>query len=135
MMMLKPLMEKYHGFIVTEDTGYAFDTGIKTYRLKQVNRRERLFIPRMLGNCLRSLRIYLKEKPDAIICTGVLATIPLCMICKMAGKNLIYIESFAKVTTPTETGKFLYKFADRFYVQWPEMLQVFPRAIYIGSIY
>ncbi|MBR3258931.1 MAG: polysaccharide biosynthesis protein [Eggerthellaceae bacterium] len=135
LMMLKPLMEKYDGFIVTEDTGYAFDTGIRTYKLKQVNRREKLFIPRMLGNCFRSLRIYLEEKPDAIVCTGVLATIPLCMICKMAGKKLIYIESFAKVTSPTETGRFLYKHADRFYVQWPEMLQVFPRAIYIGSIY
>lgn len=57
-----------------------------------------------------------KKKPDVVICTGVLAMIPICLISKLMGK-LIYIESFAKVTSPTETGRLLYKFADQFYVQ------------------
>ena len=47
----------------------------------------------------------------------------------------MYIESFAKVTTPTETGKILYRFADRFYVQWESMLEVYPEAICLGGIY
>lgn len=51
------------------------------------------------------------------------------------GKKLIYIESFAKVTSPTETGKLLYKFADRFYVQWESMLKFYPKAKYLGGIY
>lgn len=51
-----------------------------------------------------SLKVYLKEKPDVVICTGVLAMIPICLIAKLMGKKLIYIESFAKVTSPTETG-------------------------------
>ena len=29
----------------------------------------------------------------------------------------------------------LYKFADRFYVQWKPMLQFYPKAIYLGGIY
>ena len=53
----------------------------------------------------------------------------------MLGKKLIYIESFAKVTSPTETGKLLYKFADQFYVQWKPMLKCYPKAIYLGGIY
>jgi UDP-N-acetylglucosamine:LPS N-acetylglucosamine transferase len=75
------------------------------------------------------------EKPDVIICTGVLAMIPLCLICKLFGKKLIFIESFAKVTSPTRSGKLLYRFADQFYVQWPQMLEVHPNAIYVGGIY
>ena len=51
-------------------------------------------------------------------CTGVLATIPMCLLVKLFGGKLIYIESCAKVTSPTETGKLLYRFADQFYVQW-----------------
>ncbi len=54
---------------------------------------------------------------------------------KFMGKKLIYIESFAKVTSPTETGKLLYKFADQFYVQWKPMLKFYPKAIYLGGIY
>jgi hypothetical protein len=59
----------------------------------------------------------------------------MCLLCKLFGKKLIYIESFAKVTSPTETGKLMYKFADRFYVQWESMLEIYPNAIYLGGIY
>lgn len=136
LMMLKPLMEKYDSFVVTEKTDYnAKAKGEKTYYMYQVNRREKTFIWRMIQNAFLSLKVYLKEKPDVVICTGVLAMIPICLIAKLMGKKLIYIESFAKVTSPTETGKLLYKFADQFYVQWKTMLEIYPKAIYLGGIY
>lgn len=136
LMMLKPLMEKYDSFVVTEKTNYnAKAKGEKTYYLHQVNRKEKGFLFTMLGNLIKSLKIYIKERPDVIICTGVLAMIPLCLISKLFGKKLIYIESFAKVTSPTQTGKLLYKFADQFYVQWESMLDIYPKAIYLGGIY
>ena len=136
LMMLKPLMEKYDSFVLTEKTDYKVSMkDEKTYFLHQVNRKEKLFIPEMIGNSFLSLGIFIKERPDVVICTGVLATIPMCLLAKAFRRKLIYIESFAKVTTPTETGKLMYKFADRFYVQWESMLQVFPDATYLGSIY
>lgn len=136
LLMLKPLMEKYDSFVITEKTNYSAETkGEKIYYLNQVNRKEKKFIWTMIQNVWKSIGIYRKEKPDVIICTGVLAMIPICMISKMMGKELIYIESFAKVTSPTETGKLLYKFADRFYVQWESMLKFYPKAVYLGGIY
>lgn len=135
-MMLKPLMEKYNSFIVTEKTRYSCETkNPKIYYMPQVNRKEKGIIFKMILNCFISLKVFLNEKPDAVITTGVLAMIPLCLISKICGKKLVYIESFAKVTTPTRTGKFLYKFADQFYVQWKQMLKIYPNAIYLGSIY
>lgn len=136
LLMLKPLMEKYDSFVITEKTNYSAETkGEKIYYLNQVNRKEKNFIWTMIQNVWKSIGIYRKEKPDVIICTGVLAMIPICMISKMMGKELIYIESFAKVTSPTETGKLLYKFADRFYVQWESMLKFYLKAVYLGGIY
>lgn len=136
LMMLKPIMKKYDSFIMTEKTMYDVETnGEKIYFVRQVNRREKGFIPNMFVNTMKALKIYLSEKPDIVICTGVLAMIPMCLIAKLAGKKLIFIESFAKVTTGTQTGKFLYKYADQFYVQWESMLQVYPNAIYLGGIY
>ena len=61
--------------------------------------------------------------------------IPICLISKLMGKKLIYIESLQKLLHPTETGKLLYKFADRFYVQWESMLKFYPKAKYLGGIY
>lgn len=136
LMMLRPLMEKYDSFVITEKTSYESKAkGEKTYYLRQVNRKEKMFILALIINSFLSFGIYIKEKPDVIICTGVLAMIPMCLIMKMFGKKLIYIESFAKVTSATQTGKLMYKFADEFYVQWEQMKEIFPKAKYIGGIY
>ncbi|POO85649.1 PssD/Cps14F family polysaccharide biosynthesis glycosyltransferase [Clostridium sp. 3-3] len=136
LMMLKLLMNKYESIIVTEKTRYnAKPSDIKTYYMKQVNRKELMFVPNMIINSYKSIKILLKEKPDLVICTGVLAMIPLCLLCKIHGAKLIYIESFAKVTSPTMTGKFLYKYADQFYIQWETMKEFYPNAIYLGGIY
>lgn len=134
--MLKPLMEEYNSFILTEKTRYTtVNKEVKTYYLKQVNRKELAFFPLMILNIIKSIGIFLKEKPDLIISTGVLATIPMCLLVKFTGGKLIYIESFAKIKSPTKTGEFLYKYADRFYVQWKSMLDIYPSAKYLGGIY
>ena len=136
LMMLKPLMDKYKSFIVTEKTSYSvINDNRRVYYLKQVNRHEKTFIFKMILNNFTSIKIFLKEKPDIIISTGALATIPMCMLAKVMKKKIIFIESFAKVTSPTLTGKLVYKFADQFYVQWEEMLKFYPNAIFKGGIY
>lgn len=135
LMMLKPLMNQYNSFIVTESVQFKTSTGIKTYYLKQINRKEWLFIPKFLFDSISSLKILIKEKPDVVIAFGALATVPLCVMAKLSGKKLIYIESFAKVYTGTMTGRFLYRFADLFFVQWESMLKIYPKAVYMGGIY
>lgn len=134
--MLKPLMEKYPSFIVTEKTMYeAGIKGQKMYYLYQVNRKDKMFFFLLLLNAIKSLGIIIKEKPDVVITTGVLAMIPICLLCKLFRKKVIYIESFAKVSSPTETGRLMYKFADRFYIQWESMKKFYPKAINMGGIY
>ena len=136
LMMLKPLMKKYDSLIVTEKTNYSVSNSeFNTYYLHKVNRREKSFIFRMIGNSLKTLKILISERPDAVISTGALATIPMCLFGKIFGKKIIFIESFAKVNSQTLTGKLVYKFADQFYVQWDEMKKFYPNAICKGGIY
>lgn len=136
LMMLAPLLEKYKGFVVTEKTSYHARTGkAKTYYVKQVNRREWNCLFTLLGNTLRSIRILIRERPNVVVTTGALSVIPLCLLAKLAGKKLIYIESFAKVSSPTLTGKCLYRFADLFFVQWEQMKAIYPKAVCLGGIY
>ncbi|HAT4134674.1 polysaccharide biosynthesis protein [Clostridium perfringens] len=135
LMMLKPIMKKHRSFIVTEKTNYSVNTDQKVYYLKQVNRHEVEFILLMILNSFKSLKIFLKEKPDVIISTGALSVIPICVIGKVFGKKIVFIESFAKITSPTLTGRFIYKFADRFYIQWESLRKFYPNAINKGGIY
>lgn len=135
LMMLRPLMEKYESFVVTEKTGYAVKTPVKCYYLHQVNRKQWGCFLYLLKNAWYSLRLLYRERPDVVVCTGVLAMIPLCVEAKLSGRKLVYIESFAKVTSATLSGKLLYHYADRFYVQWDQMKEIYPEAICLGGIY
>ena len=136
LLMLKPLMEKYDSFVITEKNMYSVSVdNRKMYYMKQVNRKEKTFAFKLLANAFKSFFIFIKERPDVVITTGVLAMIPICLLAKLFHKKLIYIESFAKVTSPTETGKMMYKYADRFYVQWESMKEFYPNAICLGGIY
>ena len=136
LMMLKPLMQKYDSILLTEKTDYGVKVDeVKTFYVSQINRKEILFPFKIIANAFKSLHIIIREKPDVMITTGVLAMIPCALIMKLFGKKLIYIESFAKVTSQTLSGKLLYKYADQFYVQWEEMLALYPNAIYKGGIY
>lgn len=137
LLTLRKLSENNDIFIVTEKTKYnKKDKKIKYY-VKQVNRKEILFIPKMMLIFFKSLFIFIKERPDVIISTGVLASIPMLLIGHIFKKKVIYIESFAKINSPTMTGKLIYKkhIADRFYVQWETMKEFYPDAIYLGGIY
>lgn len=137
LLMLRKLEEKYRIFIVTEKTKYNKNDKKVNYFITQVNRKEKLFIFKMIGILFKSLYIFFKEKPDVIISTGVLASIPMLFIGHIFKKKVIYIESFAKINSPTMTGNLIYKrkWADQFYVQWESMKEFYPDAIYKGGIY
>ncbi|MCM3029816.1 PssD/Cps14F family polysaccharide biosynthesis glycosyltransferase [Niallia sp. MER 6] len=135
-MMLSPLMEKYGGFVLTEKTSYENNTNNHNrYRVLQVNRRELLFLVKMILIFIQSLYIFIKEKPDIVISTGALATIPICLYAKIFKKKLIFIESFSKINSTTITGRLMYKFADLFIIQWEELREFYPKSTYGGGIY
>ena len=135
-MMMRPLFGKYDSFIVTERTKFGLDPkGMKMYLLSQVNRKEWKFPILLIWNFLLSIRIILKENPDMIVSTGALSTIPLCVVMKLMGKRVLFMESFANVSAGTKTGKLLYKLADKFYIQWKGLERVYPKGVFVGGIY
>ncbi|NTR92135.1 polysaccharide biosynthesis protein [Enterococcus faecium] len=127
LLMLKSLCEEFDIFFVTEKTTYTKKTA-NLYFVKQVNRHDKFFLINMIIVFVQSLRIFLKEKPDVIISTGALSVIPFFFLGKFFKKRLFFIESYAKLSTPTLTGKIIYKFADKFFVQWESLLTVYPDA-------
>lgn len=84
-------------------------------------------------NGFQSLKHIFKERPDVVISTGAGIAIPTILLCKFLFKSkIIFIESAANVVNPSKTGKFLYKHADLFMIQWPEMQKHYPQAVYCG---
>lgn len=134
LMMLQSLMENNKVSVVTEKTKYNKKKSNHKYLL-QVNRKNKLFIFKMLINTVLSLIYFFLFSPNIIISTGTLCSIPMCLIAKFFGKKVIYIESHAKIITPTKTGQFLYNKVDVFIIQWEELRFYYPKAIYFGGVY
>jgi beta-1,4-N-acetylglucosaminyltransferase len=133
---LKKIEEEYASFLLTEKGNFnELDFTEKVIYVSQINRKEKLFLFKFIALFMKSFQIMLKEKPDCIISLGALATYPICLIGKIMGKKIIYIESFSRVDTPSLSGKLMYRIADLFIVQWRELLEYFPKAVYGGGIF
>lgn len=140
LMQLKPMFSKYDYHIITEKTKsnlalkekYQDKIGFLVYGTKD----HILSYPfKLLYNCFKSLYFYLKFHPDYIVTTGTHTAGPMCCIGKILGSKIIYIETFANMSSKTATGRLLYLIADKFVVQWTSMKKLYPKAIDGGWIY
>lgn len=81
-----------------------------------------------------SLRVIRRTKPEAILSAGPGMAVPISMLGKMLGKKIIFVESWSRVYKGSTSGKIIYRFADVFFVQWPEMKSVYSRGVYAGRL-
>jgi UDP-N-acetylglucosamine:LPS N-acetylglucosamine transferase len=83
----------------------------------------------------QSLGTLLRVKPQVIMHSGPGIAIPIALLGKIAGAKIIYVENGARVRTPSRSGRLMYRIADLFFVQWPELKAALPNAIYAGSLH
>ncbi len=140
MMQLKKMFKDYDYHIITEKT--KSNISMKNKYKDRINflvygtKDHMLTYPfKLIYNCFKSLFLYLRIHPDYIITTGAHTAGPMCLIGKIFGSKVIYIETFANINTKTITGRLLYPVADRFIVQWPSMTKIYRDSIDGGWIY
>lgn len=83
---------------------------------------------------IECFKIYRNYKPSVLISTGSYIAVPLFIMAKIYRAKTIYIESNAMVYSKSMTGKLVEKISDKVYVQWKEMLSVYPQAEYEGIL-
>jgi len=130
--MLEPLSKKHDIFWVTEETGYASKAD---YYLIQTGLKDKKFPLKMIINIFKTLNIWYIERPDYIITTGSIIVLPMAFLAKILRKKVIYIETFSRVYDGTRVGRLMYKYADLFIIQWESLQEIYPKAVYGGSIY
>lgn len=136
LMCIRDIAEEHDTVYVTEEGGQSRDSTLKKlYCLPQINRRQKDFPWRFLKLLFSAGKIMFREKPDFLITTGALIAFPFCVYAKLMGAKVIYIESFARVHDRSLTGKLVYPIADLFLVQWESLLEVYPKARYVGGIF
>ncbi len=92
----------------------------------------------MLGyvfNAIQALFLYIRIRPKVIVTTGAGLAIPMALLGKMCGSKLILVETGARISEPSRTGKLLGGYADLVLVQWEPLLQCFPKGRYGGPLF
>ncbi len=150
MMAMKELFSKYNSVLVTDNVRATKEMPAlkeigdieimegESSRRKQVKKNERgsrwSFLHVYIQMLFASYKIYKKYRPKVIISTGSNIAIPLFILGKLYGSKIIYIETRAKVYARSMTGILARPLADKIFVQWPEMLNLYPEASYCGTL-
>ncbi len=140
LLQLKPLFKKYDYNIITEkdesNISLKEEYGNKLYFLPYGTRAKLFsYIFKYLYLCIKTVYLYCKIRPKIIITTGTHTAGPMCILGKIFGSKIIYIETMANINKKTATGRLIYPIADLFIVQWEEMLKLYPKAVYGGVIF
>lgn len=149
MMVLKDLFGKYEDVLVTDNVRATKEiqalSEIGSIELSKSMTEARKKVKNGASNrlnyCLGYINLFLecrmiwkKYRPKVIISTGSNIAVPLFWYGKLHGSKLIFIETRAKVYARSMTGILVRKIADQIYVQWPEMMKLYPEAIYCGTL-
>lgn len=153
MMALKDLFGKYNSVLVTDNVHaskektpalrdiknveYAMGMAKKRQELSKETNKEKSRWQSLSGYITliwECRKIWKKYRPSVIITTGSNIAVGLFLYGWIKGSKLIFIETRAKVYSKTITGKIVSKVADKVFVQWPEMKEVYPNAEYLGTL-
>jgi len=86
-------------------------------------------------NVARLWSIFRRERPDLVLSTGAEIAVPAFLVAKLLRVPTVYVECGAQVTRRSVTGRVLVNLVDRFFVQWPELVEAYGgRARYAGSL-
>lgn len=129
LMQLEEAYKGYERFVATFRREDTESLSGKVYYLVDPKRNPL----KMLLNFLQALGVVLRERPSVVITTGAGVVVPLCIIAKLLGAKIIYIESFARITSKSMSGVLLYSIADLFFVQWKQLLEKYGRKARYGG--
>jgi UDP-N-acetylglucosamine:LPS N-acetylglucosamine transferase len=118
-------------FLVTTPSPYS-DSVMPLIRRRYVRRLARN-PANLVVNFLESVRILLQERPDVLVSTGAGDSACLMMVAACLGIPVVFVESMARVTTMSLTGRIVNRWAALTLVQWPSLLALYPRAVWISS--
>ncbi|KAK9479810.1 oligosaccharide biosynthesis protein Alg14 like-domain-containing protein [Lipomyces japonicus] len=89
---------------------------------------------------IRSLQLVWNVRPDVVVCNGPGSCVLVCLACLLLRGlhikmiRIVYIESLARVSSLSLTGKILIHLVDRFIVQWPQLAKKYVHAEYHGLL-
>jgi len=91
-------------------------------------------LPNLVRNYALAHTVLSDFKPDVVLSTGAAIAVPFFAQAHHFGARTVYLEPVDRITSPSLSGRLVYPLADQFFVQWEEMLAIYPEATPIGVV-
>ena len=106
---------------------------VEKFIFKEVFKKFQFIKP--VKNFFQSFFIIIREKPDAVITTGAGVALGSWLSAKILFKKNIFIESAARIKTPSTYGKYIGSRSEAVIVQWDQLRPFFKNPIYGGLVF
>jgi UDP-N-acetylglucosamine--N-acetylmuramyl-(pentapeptide) pyrophosphoryl-undecaprenol N-acetylglucosamine transferase len=76
----------------------------------------------------RSIGVLLRSRPRVVVTSGSGIVVPFCVMARVFGARVVFVETDACVVRATSSGRVLSRIAQDVIALWPEMQAVYPHA-------
>jgi UDP-N-acetylglucosamine transferase subunit ALG13 len=133
LLQLAEIFKSYDHYFVTPDNEFSRQS-LKDEDVQHVALTLRRPLHYII-NLFQSLMILLKKKPDVVITTGSGDALASCVLARLTGKSVIFIETIARVHYPSNFGKIVHMLSDLTVVQWESLLDKYEGSVYGGLLF
>ncbi|MDQ3855901.1 MAG: UDP-N-acetylglucosamine transferase subunit ALG14 [Chloroflexota bacterium] len=84
---------------------------------------------------LQAVVALLRARPDVVITSGPGVAVPACVVAKLMGSRVVFVETGSRIYGLSLTGKLMRRVADLYFVQWQELLPCAPGAVFAGRLF
>jgi UDP-N-acetylglucosamine:LPS N-acetylglucosamine transferase len=92
-------------------------------------------LPNLLRNLVLAVRVLRRVRPLAVVTTGAGVAVPFAFVSRLLGVPVVYVETMARIETPSLSYRLSRPFVSRTYVQWPELARSLPAARFYGTVF
>ena len=82
----------------------------------------------------RCIKIILSKKPNVIISTGAAPGYLLCLVGRLFGAKIVWIDSIANIDRLSLSGRLILPLSDLILSQWPEVAKKYKPVEYVGTL-
>lgn len=103
----------------------------KTYIVGECNRKHPVKTLMVLRRCLK---IVIKERPDVVISSGAAPGCLVCIIAKVLGAKVVWLDSIANTEKLSMSGRMIRPFANLILTQWPNVAAKYKNVEFCGTV-
>lgn len=101
------------------------------YVVGECNREHPLRVIAVFRRCLAAV---FREHPDVVISTGAAPGMLICLVAKLLGAKIVWLDSIANTERLSMSGRMIRPFADLILSQWPEVADLYSNVEYVGEV-